>query len=144
MPQRRDCIRLLSTCPAVCRTQSKLDTHTCRNVCSQPKSLLHTFYLLTPSGRTFPLLKPVSSAPPPHSVRSLLPKACLNIFRAVRALLSKPENCQLSLSYSDKASTLLRDSLNLGPHCHSSSLDKVHTHSHTKAQALVECMLMSR
>lgn len=67
------------------------------------------------------------------SVRSLLPKACLNIFRAVRALLSKPENCQLSLSYSDKASALLRDSLNLGPHCHSSSLDKVHTHPHTKA-----------
>nr|XP_004558426.2 sterol regulatory element-binding protein 1 [Maylandia zebra] len=60
-----------------------------------------------------------------QNAESLLPKACLNTFRAVRALLSKPENCQLSLSYSDKASTLLRDSLNLGPHCHSSSLDKV-------------------
>nr|XP_046270920.1 sterol regulatory element-binding protein 1 isoform X2 [Scatophagus argus] len=60
-----------------------------------------------------------------QNAESLLPKACLNIFRAVRALLSKPENCQLSLSYSDKASALLRDSLNLGPHCHSSSLDKV-------------------
>ncbi|XP_047427820.1 sterol regulatory element-binding protein 1 [Mugil cephalus] len=60
-----------------------------------------------------------------QSAESLLPKACLNTFRAVRALLSKPENCQLSLSYSDKASVLLRDSLNLGPHCHSSSLDKV-------------------
>uniref|UniRef100_A0A674MRD7 Sterol regulatory element-binding protein 1 n=1 Tax=Takifugu rubripes TaxID=31033 RepID=A0A674MRD7_TAKRU len=59
------------------------------------------------------------------NAESLLPKASLNIFRAVRALLSKPENCQLSLSYSDKASALLRDSLNLGPHCHSSSLDKV-------------------
>ncbi|KAK7940310.1 hypothetical protein WMY93_003636 [Mugilogobius chulae] len=56
---------------------------------------------------------------------SLLPKACLNTFKAVRALLSKPENCQLSLSYSDKASTLLRDHLNLGPHNHSSSIDKV-------------------
>ncbi|XP_074553301.1 sterol regulatory element-binding protein 1 isoform X2 [Halichoeres trimaculatus] len=60
-----------------------------------------------------------------QNAESLLPKACLNTFRAVRALLSKPENCQQSLSYSDKASTLLRDSLNLGPHCHSSSLDKV-------------------
>uniref|UniRef100_UPI0037E84E96 sterol regulatory element-binding protein 1 n=1 Tax=Semicossyphus pulcher TaxID=241346 RepID=UPI0037E84E96 len=60
-----------------------------------------------------------------QNAESLLPKACLNTFRAVRALLSKPENCQQSLSYSDKASALLRDSLNLGPHCHSSSLDKV-------------------
>uniref|UniRef100_A0A3Q0RHR3 Sterol regulatory element-binding protein 1 n=1 Tax=Amphilophus citrinellus TaxID=61819 RepID=A0A3Q0RHR3_AMPCI len=60
-----------------------------------------------------------------QNAESLLPRACLNTFRAVRALLSKPENCQLSLSYSDKASALLRDSLNLGPHCHSSSLDKV-------------------
>ncbi|XP_068606553.1 sterol regulatory element-binding protein 1 [Brachionichthys hirsutus] len=60
-----------------------------------------------------------------QNAESLLPKACLNTFRAVRALLSKPENCQQSLSYTDKASALLRDSLNLGPHCHSSSLDKV-------------------
>lgn len=60
-----------------------------------------------------------------QNAESLLPKACLNTFKAVRALLSKPENCQLSLSYSDKASTLLRDNLNLGPHSHSSSLDKV-------------------
>ncbi|XP_056144777.1 sterol regulatory element-binding protein 1 [Lampris incognitus] len=60
-----------------------------------------------------------------QNAESRLPKASLNTFRAVRALLSKPENCQLSLSHSDKASTLLRDSLNLGPHCHSSSLDKV-------------------
>ncbi|XP_036003995.1 sterol regulatory element-binding protein 1 [Fundulus heteroclitus] len=60
-----------------------------------------------------------------QNAESLLPKACLNTFRAVRALLSKPENCQLSLSHTDKASGLLRDSLNLGPHCHSSSLDKV-------------------
>ncbi|KAM6914649.1 sterol regulatory element-binding protein 1 isoform 1-T1 [Lycodopsis pacificus] len=60
-----------------------------------------------------------------QTAESLLPKTCLNTFRAVRALLSKPENCQLSLSYSDKASALLRDSLNLGPHCHSSGLDKV-------------------
>lgn len=60
-----------------------------------------------------------------QNAESLLPNACLNTFRAVRALLSKPENCQLSLSHTDKASVLLRDSLNLGPHCHSSSLDKV-------------------
>ncbi|XP_076026741.1 sterol regulatory element-binding protein 1 [Genypterus blacodes] len=60
-----------------------------------------------------------------QNTESLLPKSCLNTFRAVRALLSKPENCQLSLSHIDKASTLLRDSLNLGPHCHSSGLDKV-------------------
>uniref|UniRef100_A0A3B5LRY6 Sterol regulatory element-binding protein 1 n=1 Tax=Xiphophorus couchianus TaxID=32473 RepID=A0A3B5LRY6_9TELE len=60
-----------------------------------------------------------------QNAESLLPKACLNTFRAVRALLSKPENCQLSLSHTDKASALLRDSLNLGPHCHSSSLDKL-------------------
>uniref|UniRef100_A0A3Q3IZH9 Sterol regulatory element-binding protein 1 n=1 Tax=Monopterus albus TaxID=43700 RepID=A0A3Q3IZH9_MONAL len=60
-----------------------------------------------------------------QNAESLLPMVCLNTFRAVRALLSKPENCQLSLSYSDKASALLRDSLNLGPHCHNSSLDKV-------------------
>nr|XP_057904977.1 sterol regulatory element-binding protein 1 [Doryrhamphus excisus] len=60
-----------------------------------------------------------------QNVESLLPTACLNTFRAVRALLSKPENCQLSLSHSDRASALLRDSLNLGPHSHSSSLDKV-------------------
>ncbi|XP_077591347.1 sterol regulatory element-binding protein 1 isoform X1 [Stigmatopora nigra] len=60
-----------------------------------------------------------------QNVESLLPKACLNTFRAVRAMLSKPENCQLSLSHSDKAGAQLRDSLNLGPHSHSSSLDKV-------------------
>ncbi|XP_071777296.2 sterol regulatory element-binding protein 1 [Centroberyx gerrardi] len=60
-----------------------------------------------------------------QNAESRLPKASLNTFRAVRALLSKPENCQLSLSHSDKASALLRDSLNLGPHCHSSSIDKV-------------------
>ncbi|MEQ2157328.1 hypothetical protein GOODEAATRI_000675, partial [Goodea atripinnis] len=53
-----------------------------------------------------------------------LPRSLQNA-EAVRALLSKPENCQLSLSHTDKASALLRDSINLGPHCHSSSLDKV-------------------
>uniref|UniRef100_A0A674D437 Sterol regulatory element-binding protein 1 n=1 Tax=Salmo trutta TaxID=8032 RepID=A0A674D437_SALTR len=60
-----------------------------------------------------------------QTAESPLPRACLNTFRAVRAMLTKPENCQLSLSHSEKASGLLRDSLNLGPHCHSSSLDKV-------------------
>ncbi|KAG7334955.1 hypothetical protein KOW79_001551 [Hemibagrus wyckioides] len=66
-----------------------------------------------------------------HLPRSLqadespLPKACLNMFKAVRALLAKPENRQLSLSYCEKASSLFRDSLNLGPHCSSSTLDKL-------------------
>uniref|UniRef100_A0AAZ3S6A2 Sterol regulatory element-binding protein 1 n=1 Tax=Oncorhynchus tshawytscha TaxID=74940 RepID=A0AAZ3S6A2_ONCTS len=60
-----------------------------------------------------------------QTAESPLPKASLNTFRAVRAMLTKPENCQLSLSHSERASGLLRDSLNLGPHCHSSSLDKV-------------------
>lgn len=60
-----------------------------------------------------------------QNAESPLPKASLNTFRAVRALLAKPVNCPLSLSHSEKASGLLRDSLNLGPHCHSSSIDKV-------------------
>ncbi|XP_060749269.1 sterol regulatory element-binding protein 1 isoform X4 [Tachysurus vachellii] len=66
-----------------------------------------------------------------HLPRSLqadespLPKACLNMFKAVRALLAKPENRQLSLNYCEKASSLFRDSLNLGPHCSSSTLDKL-------------------
>lgn len=59
------------------------------------------------------------------SAESPLPKASLNTFRAVRALLARPVNCALSLSHCDKASALLRDSLHLGPHCHSSSIDKV-------------------
>ncbi|XP_017308089.1 sterol regulatory element-binding protein 1 isoform X2 [Ictalurus punctatus] len=60
-----------------------------------------------------------------QSDESSLPKACLNMFKAVRALLAKPENRQLSLSYCEKASSLFRDSLNLGPHCNSSTLDKL-------------------
>ncbi|XP_031426222.1 sterol regulatory element-binding protein 1 [Clupea harengus] len=66
-----------------------------------------------------------------HLPRSLqasespLPKAALSVFRAVRTLLAKPENCQLSLSYCERASGLLRDSLNLGPNCHCSAIDKV-------------------
>uniref|UniRef100_A0A3B1JUC0 Sterol regulatory element-binding protein 1 n=1 Tax=Astyanax mexicanus TaxID=7994 RepID=A0A3B1JUC0_ASTMX len=61
-----------------------------------------------------------------QSAESPLPKACLNTFKAVRALLAKPENSQLSLSYCEKASGLFRDSLNLGPHGRSSStLDKL-------------------
>ncbi|KAL0198498.1 hypothetical protein M9458_007038, partial [Cirrhinus mrigala] len=55
---------------------------------------------------------------------SPLPKACLNTFKAVRSLLAKPENYQLSLSYCEKASGLFRDSLNLGPHCNTNTLDK--------------------
>uniref|UniRef100_A0A671SYJ2 Sterol regulatory element-binding protein 1 n=1 Tax=Sinocyclocheilus anshuiensis TaxID=1608454 RepID=A0A671SYJ2_9TELE len=57
--------------------------------------------------------------------RSPLPKACLNTFKAVRALLAKPENYQLSLSYCETASGLFRDSLNLGPHCSTNTLDKL-------------------
>ncbi|XP_062840910.1 sterol regulatory element-binding protein 1 isoform X1 [Trichomycterus rosablanca] len=60
-----------------------------------------------------------------QSAESPLPKACLNTFKAVRALLAKPENRQLSLSYCEKASSLFRDSLNLGPHGSSSTLDKL-------------------
>ncbi|KAM9457495.1 sterol regulatory element-binding protein 1 isoform 2-T2 [Clarias gariepinus] len=60
-----------------------------------------------------------------QSDESSLPKASLNMFKAVRALLAKPENRQLSLSYCEKASSLFRDSLNLGPHCSSSTLDKL-------------------
>ncbi|KAL7850516.1 hypothetical protein SRHO_G00198650 [Serrasalmus rhombeus] len=60
-----------------------------------------------------------------QSAESPLPKACLNTFKAVRALLAKPENSQLSLSYCEKASGLFRDSLNLGPHSNSSTLDKL-------------------
>uniref|UniRef100_A0A671NCB5 Sterol regulatory element-binding protein 1 n=1 Tax=Sinocyclocheilus anshuiensis TaxID=1608454 RepID=A0A671NCB5_9TELE len=57
--------------------------------------------------------------------RSPLPKACLNTFKAVRSLLAKPENFQLSLSYCEKASGLFRHSLNLGPHCSTNTLDKL-------------------
>ncbi|KAL0993115.1 hypothetical protein UPYG_G00103390 [Umbra pygmaea] len=60
-----------------------------------------------------------------QTAESPLPKAAVHTFRAVRPLLAKPENCQLGLSHSEKASALLRDSLNLGPHCHSSSIDKL-------------------
>ncbi|XP_055040364.2 sterol regulatory element-binding protein 1 isoform X1 [Misgurnus anguillicaudatus] len=60
-----------------------------------------------------------------QSAESSLPKACLNMFKAVRTLLAKPENYQLSLSYCDIASSLFRDSLNLGPHCNTNSLDKL-------------------
>ncbi|XP_051571576.1 sterol regulatory element-binding protein 1-like isoform X1 [Myxocyprinus asiaticus] len=64
----------------------------------------------------------------PHSLQSAespLPKACLNTFKAVRSLLAKPENYQLSLSYCEKASCLFRDSLNLNPHCNTNTLDKL-------------------
>ncbi|XP_067238776.1 sterol regulatory element-binding protein 1 [Chanodichthys erythropterus] len=60
-----------------------------------------------------------------QSAESPLPKACLNTFKAVRSLLAKPENYQLSLSYCEKASGLFRDSLNLGPHCTTNTLDKL-------------------
>ncbi|XP_051571100.1 sterol regulatory element-binding protein 1-like isoform X3 [Myxocyprinus asiaticus] len=60
-----------------------------------------------------------------QSAESPLPKACLNTFKAMRTLLTKPENYQLSLSYCEKASGLFRDSLNLGPHCNINTLDKL-------------------
>lgn len=49
------------------------------------------------------------------------------MFKAVRALLAKPQNYQLSLSYCEKATGLFKDGLNLGPHCNTSTLDKVCT-----------------
>uniref|UniRef100_UPI003D7C2459 sterol regulatory element-binding protein 1 n=1 Tax=Danio rerio TaxID=7955 RepID=UPI003D7C2459 len=61
-----------------------------------------------------------------QSAESPLPKACVNVFKAVRTLLAKPESQQLSLSYCERASVLFRDSLNLGPHCSASTqLDKL-------------------
>ncbi|XP_073699058.1 sterol regulatory element-binding protein 1 [Garra rufa] len=60
-----------------------------------------------------------------QTAESPLPKACLNTFKAVRSLLAKPENYQLSLSYCEKASGLFRNSLNLGPHCSTNTLDKL-------------------
>uniref|UniRef100_W5MQN6 Sterol regulatory element-binding protein 1 n=1 Tax=Lepisosteus oculatus TaxID=7918 RepID=W5MQN6_LEPOC len=59
-----------------------------------------------------------------QSAESPLPRAALCAFRAVRAQLAKPENCQMTLSHCERASSLLRDSLHLGPHCHSSNIDK--------------------
>ncbi|KAJ8387136.1 hypothetical protein AAFF_G00160760 [Aldrovandia affinis] len=60
-----------------------------------------------------------------QSAESPLPRAMLSVFRAVRSVLAKPENWQLSLSHSERASGLLRDSLSLGPHCPCSNIDKV-------------------
>ncbi|MFT7798961.1 sterol regulatory element-binding protein 1-like isoform X1 [Arapaima gigas] len=60
-----------------------------------------------------------------QTAESPLPRAALSIFRAVRTLLAKPENWQLSLTHSEKASILLRDSLHLGPPSHGSNIDKV-------------------
>ncbi|KAI1895999.1 hypothetical protein AGOR_G00090290 [Albula goreensis] len=54
-----------------------------------------------------------------------LPRAALYTFRAVRALLAKPVNYQLSLSHSDRASSLVKDSLNITSHSRSSHIDKV-------------------
>ncbi|KAJ8413677.1 hypothetical protein AAFF_G00081840 [Aldrovandia affinis] len=66
-----------------------------------------------------------------HLPRSLqtaenpLPRAALHTFRAVRTLLAKPENCLLSLSHSDRASGLVKDSLSMASHSHSSNIDKL-------------------
>ncbi|TRY98988.1 hypothetical protein DNTS_001249 [Danionella cerebrum] len=60
-----------------------------------------------------------------QSAESPLPKAFLNVFKAVRSLLAKPENYTLSLSYCERASGLFRDSMGLSPHCHASTLDKL-------------------
>ncbi|KAJ8251201.1 hypothetical protein GJAV_G00218430 [Gymnothorax javanicus] len=60
-----------------------------------------------------------------QTAESTLPRAMLSVFKAVRGVLSKPENGQLSLGHCERASSLLRDSLSLGPHCYCSSTDKV-------------------
>lgn len=51
-------------------------------------------------------------SPPP--CRKPLPRAALHSFRAVRALLSKQDGSQATLSHCEKASSCLRESLELG------------------------------
>ncbi|XP_036384871.1 sterol regulatory element-binding protein 1-like isoform X1 [Megalops cyprinoides] len=66
-----------------------------------------------------------------HLPRSLqnaenqLPKAALCTFRSMRTLLARPENYPLALSHADRASGLLKDSLNMASRRRSSSIDKV-------------------
>lgn len=50
--------------------------------------------------------------PPP--CRKPLPRAALHSFRAVRALLSKQDGSQATLGHCEKASSCLRESLELG------------------------------
>lgn len=54
----------------------------------------------------------VTVCPPPCS--KPLPRAALHSFRAVRAMLSKQDGSQASLSHCEKASGCLRESLDLG------------------------------
>ncbi|XP_061085872.1 sterol regulatory element-binding protein 1-like isoform X3 [Conger conger] len=54
-----------------------------------------------------------------------LPRAALDTFRAVRTLLAKPEHYQPTLSYIDRASALVKDSLSLVSSSHCSNIDKV-------------------
>ncbi|KAJ8363801.1 hypothetical protein SKAU_G00126320 [Synaphobranchus kaupii] len=54
-----------------------------------------------------------------------LPRAALYTFRAVRTLLVKPESYQLSLSYRDRASVLVKDCLSTVSHSQSSNINKV-------------------
>lgn len=51
---------------------------------------------------------------PPHLCRKPLPRAALHSFRAVRAMLSKQDGSQVSLNHCEKASSCLRESLELG------------------------------
>lgn len=51
---------------------------------------------------------------PPHPCRKPLPRAALHSFRAVRAMLSKQDGSQVSLNHCEKASSCLRESLELG------------------------------
>ena len=49
----------------------------------------------------------------PPTCRKPLPRAALHSFRAVRAMLSKQDGSQASLSHCEKASSCLRESLEL-------------------------------
>ncbi|XP_035257979.1 sterol regulatory element-binding protein 1-like [Anguilla anguilla] len=59
------------------------------------------------------------------SAENPLPRAALDTFRAVRSLLAKPESYRLSLCYSDRASALVKDSLSMAAHSHSSNIDQM-------------------
>ncbi|XP_061848698.1 sterol regulatory element-binding protein 1 [Colius striatus] len=62
--------------------------------------------------RLYPLVETMPRAL--QSSEKLLPRAALHSFRAVRALLSKQDGSQASLGHCEKASSCLRESLELG------------------------------
>ncbi|NXT18171.1 SRBP1 protein, partial [Syrrhaptes paradoxus] len=62
--------------------------------------------------RLYPLVETMPRAL--QSSEKPLPRAALHSFRAVRAMLSKQDGSQASLSHCEKASSFLRDSLDLG------------------------------